>query len=137
TLDKFIGDAVMAQWGAPISEADDADRALCAALDMMAALARLNARWEQQGRPALQVGIGLNYGEAFAGFLGSERRLEYTVIGDTVNLANHLCSLAQGGEILVSESFRRALTGEHQLVPREPLRFPGRPEPLAVYLATS
>ncbi|HEX7123104.1 MAG TPA: adenylate/guanylate cyclase domain-containing protein, partial [Gemmatimonadaceae bacterium] len=137
TLDKFIGDAVMAQWGAPISEPDDADRALCAALDMMAALNRLNERWQKQGRPSLQVGIGLNYGDAFAGFLGSERRLEYTVIGDTVNLANHLCAQAQGGEILVSESFRRALTRSHQLVPRDSLRFPGRDEPLAVYLATS
>ncbi|MEP7344097.1 MAG: adenylate/guanylate cyclase domain-containing protein, partial [Gemmatimonadaceae bacterium] len=73
TLDKFIGDAVMAQWGAPISEPDDADRALDAALDMMAAVELLSARWRGQGRPEIQVGIGLSHGDAFAGFLGSER----------------------------------------------------------------
>ena len=95
TLDKFIGDAVMAQWGAPISEPDDADRALDAAVDMMRSLARLNVRWRDQGRPQLQVGIGINYGEAFAGNIGSQRRLEYTVIGDTVNTARRLVRLGR------------------------------------------
>ena len=71
TLDKFIGDAVMAQWGAPITEPDDADRALDAAVDMMRSLERLNTRWRTQGRPQLQAGIGLNFGEAFAGTIGS------------------------------------------------------------------
>src|ERR1019366_8861193 len=88
TLDKFIGDAVMAQWGAPLGETDDADRAMEAALDMMDALDKLNERWRNESRPELQIGIGLNYGEAFAGNIGSERRLEYTAIGDTVNTAN-------------------------------------------------
>ncbi|MBX9927331.1 MAG: FHA domain-containing protein, partial [Gemmatimonadaceae bacterium] len=106
TLDKFIGDAVMAQWGAPIGEADDADRAMAAALEMMHALDALNARWRGEGRPELQIGIGINFGEAFAGNIGSERRLEYTVIGDTVNTASRLCAAANGGEIIVSEDFR-------------------------------
>lgn len=137
TLDKFIGDEVMAQWGAPISEPDDPDRALDAALDMMAALGRLNARWAQQGRPQLQVGIGINYGEAFAGYLGSERRLEYTIIGDTVNTAKRLCSAAQGGEILVSGPLRDRLTKPRDLVPRDSLPVTGRPEPVAVFVARS
>src|SRR5262245_49917340 len=77
TLDKFIGDAVMAQWGAPISEPDDADRAVDSAVDMMRSLDRLNTRWRVQGRPQLQIGIGLNSGEAFAGNIGSQRRLEF------------------------------------------------------------
>jgi adenylate cyclase len=132
TLDKFIGDEVMAQWGAPISEPDDADRALAAALDMNAALARLNAHWLSQGRPRLQVGIGINYGEAFAGYLGSERRLEYTVIGDTVNTAKRLCSAALGGEILISDTLRQRLTRSHELAPHEPLVLPPR-EPLTVH----
>src|SRR5512133_1567009 len=75
TLDKFIGDAVMAQWGAPLAEADDADRAVAAALDMMQELDLLNARWGTENRPVLQIGIGINFGEAFAGNIGSERRL--------------------------------------------------------------
>jgi adenylate cyclase len=133
TLDKFIGDEVMAQWGAPISEADDADRALAAALDMIDALSRLNARWLSQGRPRLHVGIGINYGEAFAGYLGSERRLEYTVIGDTVNTAKRLCTAALGGEILISDSLRRRLTRTHELVDHAPLEIPPRQEPLPVF----
>jgi adenylate cyclase len=133
TLDKFIGDEVMAQWGAPISEHDDADRALAAALDMIAALQRLNANWLSQGRPRLQVGIGINFGEVFAGYLGSERRLEYTVIGDTVNTAKRLCSAALGGEILVSESMCERLTRAHELTAHAPLDIPPRKEPLPVF----
>jgi adenylate cyclase len=133
TLDKFIGDEVMAQWGAPISETDDADRAVAAALDMIAALHRLNANWLSQGRPRLQVGIGINYGEAFAGYLGSERRLEYTVIGDTVNTAKRLCTAAQGDEILVSAALRDRLTRSHQLVDHAPLDIHSRPDRLTVF----
>jgi adenylate cyclase len=135
TLDKFIGDAVMAQWGAPISEPDDADRAVEAALDMMRAIVRLNARWRAQGRPEIQVGIGLNYGDAFAGYMGSERRLEYTVIGDTVNTASRLCAWAEGGEILVSESLRAAFTRAHGLADRPPLTLRGKLDPVPVFRA--
>ncbi|HET6679575.1 MAG TPA: adenylate/guanylate cyclase domain-containing protein [Gemmatimonadaceae bacterium] len=133
TLDKFMGDAVMAQWGAPLGESDDADRALDAACDMMLALDGLNDRWRAAGQPELQIGIGLNYGEVFAGNIGSERRLEFTVIGDTVNTASRLCAWADGGEILVSERFRTALTRAHPLQPRPPLRLRGRTEPVTVY----
>ena len=135
TLDKFMGDAVMAQWGAPISEIDDVDRALDAAVEMMHALERLNARWRAEGRPQLKIGIGLNYGEAFAGNIGSERRLEFTVIGDTVNTASRLCAWADGGEILLSQAFRDALTRTHPLVERPPLTLRGKSEPVTVYRA--
>ena len=135
TLDKFMGDAVMAQWGAPITEADDADRALDAAVDMIRSLDKLNVRWQLQNRPQLKIGIGLNYGEAFAGNIGSERRLEFTVIGDTVNTASRLCAWAEGGEILLSLAFREALTREHQLIERPPLTLRGKTEPVVVYRA--
>jgi adenylate cyclase len=104
TLDKFIGDAIMALWGAPIAHADDPDRALRAALAMQRAIARLNERWAAEGRPEIGVGIGINHGEVFVGNIGSHRRLEYTVIGDAVNVAARLCAEAGPGEILVSES---------------------------------
>jgi adenylate cyclase len=105
TLDKFIGDAIMALWGAPIAHADDPDRAVRAALAMQRSIARLNERWAGQGRPEIGVGIGINHGDVFAGNIGSHRRLEYTVIGDAVNVAARLCAEAGPGEILVSEQF--------------------------------
>jgi adenylate cyclase len=133
TLDKFIGDAVMAQWGAPIGEPDDADRAMRAALEMMTALEELNARWRREGRPQLSIGIGLNFGEAFAGNIGSERRLEFTVIGDTVNTASRLCSAADGGEILLSEDFRRALREAPPLDERAPIELKGKSQRISLY----
>jgi adenylate cyclase len=133
TLDKFIGDAVMAEWGAPLGEPDDPDRAVRAAVDMVAALDALNAKWRAEGRPELQVGIGLNYGEAFAGNIGSERRLEFTVIGDTVNTASRLCSAAGAGEILITDELRRALTAPVALDECEPLALRGKSSPVPVY----
>ena len=133
TLDKFIGDAVMAQWGAPISGARDADNAMEAAVDMMRALERLNARWRSEGRPALQIGIGLNYGEAFAGNIGSEKRLEFTVIGDTVNTSKRLCDAAGRGEIFLSESFRAALSAPPALAECPPMSLKNKSQPVQVY----
>jgi adenylate cyclase len=109
TLDKFIGDAVMAQWGAPESHVDDADRAMRAALDMIDALDALNERRAAEGSRPLRMGIGVAYGEVFAGNIGSERRLEFTVLGETVNQASRLCDAAGPNEILVSEGLRREL----------------------------
>jgi adenylate cyclase len=133
TLDKFIGDAVMAQWGAPLAEADDADRAVAAALDMMQELDVLNTRWRAEGRPELKIGIGINYGDAFAGNIGSERRLEYTVIGDTVNTASRLCSKAGGGEIIISEDCRRALANPPALEELEPLVLKNKSQPVPAF----
>lgn len=137
TLDKFMGDAVMAQWGAPIGAPDDADRAMAAALDMMDHLERLNARWRAEGRPELRIGVGLNFGEAFAGNIGSERRLEFTVIGDTVNTAKRLCDAAGPGEILLSDEFRRALTRAPELVPCPPMELKNKSQPVTVYRVAS
>ena len=103
TLDKFIGDAIMALWGAPISHEDDPDRALRAAVAMQQEIDELNRKWAAAGGPEIGVGIGINYGEVFAGNIGSHRRLEYTVLGDAVNVAARLCAEAGPGEILVTE----------------------------------
>ncbi len=137
TLDKFIGDAVMAQWGAPIGEPDDADRAMRAAMEMMTALEELNVRWRAAGRPELAIGIGLNFGEAFAGNIGSERRLEFTVIGDTVNTASRLCSAADAGEILLSDDFRRALRDPPPLAERAPIELKGKSQRIPLYSVTT
>ena len=133
TLDKFIGDSVMAQWGAPISAPDDPDRAMNAAIDMIRELEALNEKWRDQGRPQLHIGIGLTYGEVFAGNIGSERRLEYTVLGDTVNTANRLCSVAERGEILISDEMRRALTHVPQLLEHPPLELKNKSNPVSIY----
>jgi adenylate cyclase len=133
TLDKFVGDAIMALWGAPIAHEDDADRALKAAMAMQAAIARLNQRWVSIGRPEIGVGIGINHGEVFAGNIGSHRRLEYTVIGDAVNIAHRLCSEAGPGEILVTEALCRMVKGhvDYEYLPGLSLR--GRTRSVEVY----
>ena len=133
TLDKFIGDAVMAQWGAPIGDATDPDKAVRAAMDMIRELDVLNARWAAEGRPELEIGIGLNYGDAFAGNIGSEKRLEFTVIGDTVNTANRLCSVAGAREILITDSLRAAMTDRPPLEPRPPMELKGKRQAVPVF----
>jgi adenylate cyclase len=133
TLDKFIGDAVMAQWGAPIGEDDDCDRAMSAAIDMMDELEKLNARWKEEGRPTIGIGIGLNVGDVFAGNIGSDRRLEYTVIGDPVNISSRLCSAAAAGEILISEDIRSALGSPPPLDALPPMELKGKSQALPVF----
>lgn len=133
TLDKFIGDAVMAVWGAPMAGTADADRALAAALAMLRRVEAMNQRWRHTAYPTLAIGIGLNFGEVFAGYLGSERRLEYTVIGDTVNVANRLCDEAAPGEIRVTGSFVEALAEPPALVRCPDVELRGKREPVVVY----
>ena len=133
TLDKFMGDALMALWGAPIARTDDTDRAVRAAIAMQQVLARLNELWRLQGRPELSVGIGINSGEVFAGNIGSARRLEYTVIGDAVNTAARLCSEAGPGEILIAEPLYAALRRPPPVSALTPWPLRGKARPVPVY----
>jgi adenylate cyclase len=133
TLDKFIGDALMALWGAPIAHADDPDRAVQAAIGMQRSLGVLNEKWASEGRPQIGVGIGINYGEAFAGNIGSHLRLEYTVIGDVVNTASRLCSKAGKGEILISDPFYRMLKQKPEVEALEPLALKGKAQVVPVW----
>jgi adenylate cyclase len=133
TLDKFIGDALMALWGAPIAHDDDPDRATRAAVAMQLALQRLNDEWSRQGRPRLSVGVGISLGDVFAGNIGSDRRLEYTVIGDAVNTAARLCAEAGPGEILIAEPLFRELATPPPGENLEPIPLKGKTNAVAVY----
>ncbi len=133
TLDKFMGDAIMALWGAPIGRDDDPDRAMRAGIAMQQVLNELNQKWAEQGRQQVQIGIGINFGEVFAGNIGSDRRLEYTVIGDAVNVASRLCSKAAPGEILLSEPLYKALQEPPEVEALEPLDLKGKAEAVPVY----
>jgi adenylate cyclase len=121
TLDKFIGDAILAVYGAPLSAGpeEDALRAVRTAVEMRAELAKLQERWKAQGRPPIKIGIGINSGEVIVGNIGSPRRMEYTVIGDVVNVACRVESLNKdlGTDILITESVyelvRRHVEVEH------------------------
>ena len=133
TLDKFMGDAIMALWGAPIGHADDADRAMQCAIDQLDTLEKMNAKWKESGRQPLAIGIGINFGEVFAGNVGSNRRLEYTVIGDAVNTASRLCSSAGANEILISEPFYKALKKPPNVEALEPIQVKGKTKKVPVY----
>ena len=112
-VDKYVGDAVMALFGAPLAHGNDAARAVGAALGMSAALQALNAELRAEGRATLGIGIGINTATVVAGNMGSESRMNYTVIGDGVNLASRLEALTRryGVELIVSEATRAAATG--------------------------
>ena len=133
TLDKFMGDAIMALWGAPIAHEDDADRAVQCAIAQLAELEKLNAKWKQEGRTEVQIGIAINFGEVFAGNIGSDRRLEYTVIGDAVNTAYRLCGKAGPNEILISEPFYQQLKKKPPVEALEPIQVKGKAKKIAVY----
>jgi adenylate cyclase len=133
TIDKFQGDAVMAVFGAPDPQPDHAERALRCAIAMQARQAELNAQgWGVDDLPGLDVGIGVNTGQVIAGTVGGGGRLEYTVVGDAVNVASRLQSEADGGEIVASVSTVTAAPS----VPCEPVgpRYvKGREEPVEVF----
>jgi adenylate cyclase len=141
TLDKFIGDAVMAFWGAPIPIEDHARRAVSAALDMLAELEALNTRWSARGAPAqLAIGIGVNTGEAIVGNIGSlTRKLDYTAIGDAVNLASRLESLNKelGTTVLVSESTVRKAGAGFDFRPLSDVVVKGKTQAVSVFTLES
>ena len=104
TLDKFIGDEVMAVFGAPLAAPDDAEQCVRAAMAMQARNEELNALRESAGQPTFEVGIGINTGETVAGYVGSPDRMEFTVVGDSVNVARRFCALAAPGQVVIGEA---------------------------------
>jgi class 3 adenylate cyclase/ActR/RegA family two-component response regulator len=133
TVMQFVGDAVMAVFGAPFAQEDHADRAVAAALGMHAKQLAINSRWEAEGLPAFGLGLGLSTGEAAAALLGSEERLEYTLVGDTVNMSQRLQQLAAAGETVLSEGTLKALRQPVQTVALDPQLVKGRDTPVVAF----
>ena len=133
TLDKFMGDAVMAIFGAPIAHPDHSARAVQTALAMREGIGGLNARRAQQGKEGVAIGIGVSAGEAVAGTVGTEDRMEYTVIGDSVNLAARLESNAKPGQILISQRTWDRVKNVVEVRPLGPIKVKGKEEQVEVY----
>jgi len=133
TVDKFVGDCVMAMWNAPSPQPDHAQRAVEAAEDMLSWLETGNARWEQTYGVSIQLAIGIHTGEAIVGNVGSETRMEYTAIGDVVNVAARLETIARPQQILVTDAVRQAAGEGFDFVDADLHRLSGRAEPVHLW----
>jgi class 3 adenylate cyclase len=132
TIDEFIGDAILAVFGAPQRRDDDADRAVQCALAMQAAMAEINALNQAEGLPAIETGIALNTGDVIAGNIGSERRSKYGFVGHPMNVTSRIESKTAGGQILVSDSTLEALTGQYDVGERRRIKVKGIKEAIGV-----
>jgi class 3 adenylate cyclase len=131
TIDKFLGDAVMAWFNAPIPQPDHTLRAVRAALAMQQSVLKLHRALPREFR--LSFGVGIHYGEALLGLVGTQRRLEYTAIGDSVNTARRLQENAAEGQILISQQAAERVSGLIELVEVDPIHAEGKEQPIVVY----
>jgi adenylate cyclase len=130
TLDKFMGDGIMAFWGAPLVHRDDAIRCVQCALDQMEVLGRFNRERIGVGKPALAVGLGIHTGPGVVGYVGSSKALSYTTIGDTANTSARLCASAASGQIVVSEATLSKLGNRFEFEEIEPRSLKGKEKPM-------
>jgi len=133
TLDKFMGDEVMALFGAPLPLEDHALRAVRTALEMQGAHKELMAHWEAAGQEAVPIGIGINSGDMIVGQIGSSKFTDYTVIGDNVNLGSRLCGVAKGHQILISEATYQLARHAVKVNKPAPIQVKGRVQPVQTY----
>src|SRR5919107_784314 len=133
TLDKYLGDGLMALFGAPTATPQDATNAVNAAVAMQRRVIGINQELRAEGYNEIGIGIGLHTGEATVGYIGSERRLGYTATGDTVNTSARLESNARGGEILISDATAQAAHSRYKLKPREPIMVKNRQQPVNLW----
>jgi adenylate cyclase len=134
-VDKYVGDAIMALWGVPIGGPDDAFSAVKACLEMRIELETLNTRRMGRGQEPLRIGMGLNYGEVIAGNIGSDQKMDYTVIGDSVNLASRIESMtkAYGTDLLISGSVHERVQGRFVCEAAKSARVKGKSNVVEVY----
>src|SRR5207245_3986389 len=133
-LDKFIGDAIMGLWGAPVKRPDDATNAVRAAVKMQKRVAEWNEERVAQGKEPIRIGIGLHTGQVVVGNMGSSKALSYTAIGDGVNLASRLCGIAGEDMIVISEECaQRAGKDKFVLEPLPPAKVKNREAPVEIY----
>lgn len=133
TLDKYLGDGLMALFGAPTATPKDAANALAAAVAMQRRMISINTELREEGFTEIGIGIGLHTGDVTVGYIGSERRSEYTAIGDAVNTSSRLESNAKGGQILVSEATAKAAKSRYELTPRDPISVKNREQPVPLF----
>ncbi len=133
TLDKFMGDAVMALWGAPVEQNDHSIQAVRAAWEMKKTLKKLQKKWAREGKKSIAVGMGINTGDVVVGNMGSEQFADYTVIGDNVNLAARLEENAEPDQILISETTYEQVKDMIRAKKMPPLKVKGKEKPVKVY----
>lgn len=133
TLDKFMGDGIMALWGSPVLHDDDPERGVDCALEQNEVLGRFNRARLARGEPPLGVGTAVHSGPVVAGYIGSQRALSYTVIGDVANTSARLCAQALAGQIVVSEDTRMKLGPRFEVEELAPMRIRGKEKPMRVY----
>ena len=133
TLDKIVGDQLMIVFGAPISNKDDTTRAINTALDMQSKVKAINKTRAKKGAEPVFIGIGVNKGLAVSGNIGSDERMDYTIIGDTVNLGARLCSVAKPSEILISKSVYNEIKTDFECKTLKPISVKGKKEKISIY----
>jgi adenylate cyclase len=134
-LDKYVGDMVMAVFGAPLEQPDHAQRACLTALNMMHSLHLLQKKWQEEGRPIINIGIGINSGDMVVGNMGSEMRFDYTVMGDMVNLGSRLegTNKEYGSNIIISEFTYHAVKDDMCCRELDLVRVKGKKQPIGIY----
>ena len=133
TLDKIIGDELMIVFGAPLSSEDDTERALKTAIEMQNKITELNKVRKKRKEPPILVGAGINRGQVVSGNIGSRDMMDYTVVGDTVNLGSRLCSAASAGEIIVSGEVKKSTGVQFSYKQLKPIRVKGKKDKIDVY----
>jgi adenylate cyclase len=138
TLDKFIGDAVMAFFGAPIPQEDHADRAVLTGLMLQRLVGEWNAEREKQSLPAVRIRVGINSGPAVVGNVGTEKRVDYTVLGSAVNIASRLESgVAKPGQLVISQNTLERIVGSFQTESLGEFALKGLQQKMPVYAVTA